>query len=277
MKPGVSIRLTMGSPCALHSCMKRAPLSAASASMAPPRCLRVVGHQAHGRPSIRASAVWMPAPKPVRSGSRLPSSTRPPWRRGCRTRAGGFRHHGAQQALVRGRIQCEAALEEAQVTARRPPPRPRHRPARRSRRWHAARRWADLLGREHAQAAAFDHGRAAHARLLALVAMITSLQPTSAALPAKAAPTRCRSPAPARQRGVGGKGAHMQPGQHGRRHRLAGRRRPRRTAPPAASARQAQDAVGLGVVACALGACQHGGVVGHDHGGRHFSSPKVRR
>ena len=38
MKPGVSTSETIGSPCASHSCMKRAALSAASASIAPPRC-----------------------------------------------------------------------------------------------------------------------------------------------------------------------------------------------------------------------------------------------
>jgi hypothetical protein len=43
----------------------------------------------------------------------------------------------------------------------------------------------DFLGLEHAEAAAFDHRRAAHADVGVSVAMITSQQPSMAALPAK--------------------------------------------------------------------------------------------
>ncbi|MNT42651.1 hypothetical protein D3C72_1790810 [compost metagenome] len=77
MKPGVSINDTIGSPCALHTCMKRAALSAASASMAPPRWRGLLARMPTGRPSMRASAVWMPVPKPARSSSTLPASATP--------------------------------------------------------------------------------------------------------------------------------------------------------------------------------------------------------
>ena len=75
MKPGVSMSETSGSACASHSCMKRAALSAASASIAPPRCIGLLAIRPTGRPSMRASAVTMPAPKPARSSSAEPGST----------------------------------------------------------------------------------------------------------------------------------------------------------------------------------------------------------
>jgi hypothetical protein len=52
MFPGVSHSDSSGMSKASHSCMKRAALSAASLSIAPPRC-RVVGDHAH-RPALDA-------------------------------------------------------------------------------------------------------------------------------------------------------------------------------------------------------------------------------
>ena len=102
--------------------------------------------------------------------------------------------------------------------------------------------------------------------LASSVAMMTSQQPSSAALPAKQRPeamptsgTRPREPA--EQRGRPWRRAPRRPG---RRCRPAGRRRPRRRARPAAARRrQLEHAVRLAVVVHALGAGQHGVVVGH--------------
>jgi hypothetical protein len=74
MNPGVSMSETIGKPCASQSCMNRAALSAASASMAPrggPGCWRA-GHRAA---LIRASAVTTPRPKPARNSSIETTST----------------------------------------------------------------------------------------------------------------------------------------------------------------------------------------------------------
>ena len=76
MKPGVSQRETTGSPWASHSCRKRAALSAASASMAPPRCVGTLAITPIGAPSTRASAVIIPAPQPSRSSSTESTSAR---------------------------------------------------------------------------------------------------------------------------------------------------------------------------------------------------------
>ena len=76
MKPGVSHRLITGKPCASHNCRKRAALSAAGASIAPPRCAGLFAIRPNAAPSIRSSAVIMPGAKPLRSSMMLPSSAR---------------------------------------------------------------------------------------------------------------------------------------------------------------------------------------------------------
>ncbi len=60
MKPGVSQKNTTGMSNASHSCKNRAALSAAGVSMAPPRCAGLFAAMPSGRPSTRASAVIMP-------------------------------------------------------------------------------------------------------------------------------------------------------------------------------------------------------------------------
>ena len=69
MNPGVSHRNSTGRSNASHSCRNRAALSAPGASIAPPRCAGSLATMPSGRPSTRASAVTMPAPKPRRSSS----------------------------------------------------------------------------------------------------------------------------------------------------------------------------------------------------------------
>ncbi len=77
MNPGVSHRNTIGMSWASHSCMKRAALSAAGASMAPARCVGLLAMMPTGRPSTRASAVTMPRPNAGRSSSTESVSARP--------------------------------------------------------------------------------------------------------------------------------------------------------------------------------------------------------
>ena len=77
MKPGVSISETIARPCVSHRRMKRAALSAASASIAPPRCSGLLARMPIGRPPRRASTVCTARPKPARSSIALPRSTSP--------------------------------------------------------------------------------------------------------------------------------------------------------------------------------------------------------
>ena len=74
MNPGVSHSDRIGRSCASQSCMKRAALSAPSASMAPPMCLGLLAITPKGRPSMRMSAVIMPGPKWGRSSRTEPVS-----------------------------------------------------------------------------------------------------------------------------------------------------------------------------------------------------------
>ena len=78
MKPGVSQSETIGMSKASQSCMKRAALSAASESIAPPRCFGLLAIRPNGRPSMRTSAVTIPTPKAARSSSTEPSSASVP-------------------------------------------------------------------------------------------------------------------------------------------------------------------------------------------------------
>ena len=74
MKPGVSQRNSSGSAKPSQSCMKRAALSAPSASIAPPRWRGSLAITPNGRPAWRASAVTIPGAKPRRSSSVSPHS-----------------------------------------------------------------------------------------------------------------------------------------------------------------------------------------------------------
>jgi len=131
---------------------------------------------------------------------------------------------------------------------------------------HAA--GADLLGLEDAQPAAFDHGRAAHADVAAARGddHVAAAQQRRVARETAAADDADHRHLP-RQPGVAGEGADVQAGHDGH-VGVAGT--------PAATfgeqnhrqlliQRDAQHAVGLGMVAHALRAGQHGRVVGHDH------------
>ena len=62
MKPGVSHSETTGSPYASQMPRNRVALSAASASIAPPRWVGSLASTATGWPSSRANAVRMPTP-----------------------------------------------------------------------------------------------------------------------------------------------------------------------------------------------------------------------
>ena len=64
----------MGRSNASHSCRKRDALSAASLSIAPPRCAGLLASTPSGRPSTRTNAVTIPAPNSRRSSSTEPVS-----------------------------------------------------------------------------------------------------------------------------------------------------------------------------------------------------------
>ena len=74
MKPGVSHSDSSGMSKASQSCMKRAALSPAGASIAPPRCFGLLAIRPNGLPSMRMKAVIMPTPKSRRISSTEPSS-----------------------------------------------------------------------------------------------------------------------------------------------------------------------------------------------------------
>ena len=62
MKPGVSHNDKIGSPWALQICIKRATLSAPSASIAPAMCMELLAMTPNGRPSMRRNPVTMLGP-----------------------------------------------------------------------------------------------------------------------------------------------------------------------------------------------------------------------
>lgn len=76
MKPGVSASETTGSRPASHRPRNAAALSAASPSIAPPRCRGLLASSPTACPPMRASAVTTPMPNPARSSSTLPESHR---------------------------------------------------------------------------------------------------------------------------------------------------------------------------------------------------------
>jgi len=127
----------------------------------------------------------------------------------------------------------------------------------------------DLLGRNTAEAAAFHHRRAAHAMLELAVAMTTSQQPRSAALPAKQkpelTPTSGTSPDSRRE--------GLEVGTSSRRYRRVGVARTAAAAlvkmtTGSRGARRARAAGLLAVVLRALRAGEDGVVVGEDDAAR---------
>ena len=72
--PGVSHSVTIGRSNASQSCMNRAALSAPGVSIAPARWVGLLAITPTGRPSMRASAVIIPSPKSRRSSSTEPVS-----------------------------------------------------------------------------------------------------------------------------------------------------------------------------------------------------------
>ena len=166
MMPGVSQRNRIGMSKASHSCMKRAALSAPGLSMAPERCVGVVGDDAE-RPALDADEGGHHAEAEVRPqlehragvGQRLDD------RAHVVDAQPVLRNDAAQAALVGALPGVDRAPGSTRGTAwRRAPPRPRRRPRCRRRRSAPARAiGADLFRPEDAEPAALDHRRPAHA------------------------------------------------------------------------------------------------------------------
>ena len=285
MKPGVSISETSGSPCASQSCMKRAALSAASASIAPPRWDGSLARTPTGRPSMRASAVTMPAPKSRRSSSTesaVGERARSPDAR--RRRAGDSPAAASRSAVWSPRVQAaprgpwkkrEVRRAAATASASSCDEHVDHAVLATGRRSGRSPRAGTCRGRRLRS----SPGRPCRCELSA-VAMMTSQQPSSAALPAKqrpaAMPTRGTWPLRAREAGEG-------------RHVQAGDDRHVDVAGPAAAAlgeqhhrqalcaRDGEQAVDLLVVAHALRAGEDGVVVGQHHGARALGAEALAR
>ena len=192
MMPGVSQRKRIGMSKASQSCMKRAALSAPSLSMAPARCVGLLAMTPSGRPSMRTSAVTMPAPKSRRSSSTEPVSASVVDHRAHVVDAQPVLRDDARAGAAGRRTSQSAsgALEVRQVLlgdAR--PPRPRRRPRRRRRRSAPARSSGrpPRAGRRRARRPRSSPARPCRCSS-SRVAMTTSQQPSSAALPAKQRP-----------------------------------------------------------------------------------------
>ena len=201
MKPGVSTKVTSGRPKASASCMKRASLSQAGASSAPPRWRGWLAATATARPPMRASAV-------IDADAEVAPQFE---------HAAGV-HHRVDDARAGRTARCGwpaapgAAPARRPRLARRPAARPGSSPgsAGRGHRGglvghpqvdHAVRRPARRPGRPRRHRTRPRPPPSIIAGppmpMLALsVAMITSQQPSSAALPAKQRPARCPPPAP---------------------------------------------------------------------------------
>ena len=165
MLPGVSHSIRIGMSKASQSCMKRAALSEPSRSMAPPRCLGLLAMMPMGRPSMRASAVTMPVPNCL---AQLQHRT------GIAQRLDHIadvidaqpvlRDRAPEQALIGAIPVRQRALEIGEIFLGH-----RHRFGfvlhhhvdHAVGRLH--RHGPDILRVEHAQPAAFDHRRPAHA------------------------------------------------------------------------------------------------------------------
>ena len=151
---------------ASHSCMNRAALSAPSASMAPAEVRRVVGDRRR-----------LGALRRGQRGDHPDAELRPQLehRAGVGQRLDDLAHvvdaqavlgdDVAQQRAGRRTSHSRAGPGSTTGTASRPRPlRPRRRPRCRRRRWAPARDIGPTSsGCEHAEPAAFDHRRAAHA------------------------------------------------------------------------------------------------------------------
>ncbi|MCY1518800.1 hypothetical protein D9M68_535250 [compost metagenome] len=170
--------------------MKRADLSAASTSIAPPRWCGLFAIRPTGLPSMRASAVTMPAPKPARNSSSEPVSATP--RIAARTSYTRSRFSGTTWRSVRGSAHCQSltgpwkydryCLAAATAAA-----------SSSTRMSITPLRDCTLLGPICSGAKVPRPPPSIIAgplmpMLLPLVAMITSAQPSSAALPAKQRP-----------------------------------------------------------------------------------------
>ena len=145
--------------------MKRAALSEASESIAPPRCAGLLAITPNGRPSTRISEVTMPMPNLGRSSSTVPASASVSiTSRTAYTRSRFSGMIAPHPALI-GRVPlAQRALEVGEV-----PLGDRDRLGLVGDRdvdhavRHLDRHRPDVLGREHAEPAALDHRRAAHA------------------------------------------------------------------------------------------------------------------
>ena len=131
------------------------------------------------------------------------------------------------------------------------------------------RRRADLLRLEDTEAAALDHRRTTHADVAGVCGDHHIAATQQCRVAGKAAPCgyahQGHLPVKPRQ---AGKGAHMQTRHDGHIHiaRAAATAFGKQHQGQFVLQRQAQHAVGLLVIAHALGTSQYGGVVSHDHG-----------
>ena len=270
MKPGVSHKKRIGSSKASHSCMKRAALSALAASMAPARCSGLLAITPTGRPSRRTSAVTMPGANAGRSSSTDPSSASSSIARRARRRPAADRP---------ARTSRSSSWSAQSTRATSPWKYDRYCWATSTASVSSAQRTSTTpLG------TCTDTGPTSSGRntpspppsimagppmpmLASGVAMMTSQQPSSAALPAKqrpeTTPTSGTSPLSAPKRA---KASVSRPVT------TAMSVSPGRPPPPSAKSTtgrrsrstRAEEAVLLAVVHLTLGAGQHGVVVGQD-------------
>ena len=274
MKPGVSTSESSGSPNASHSCMKRAALSEPSASSAPDRCLGSFAITPTG-------AALDPRERGERRCGRTPGAApaRSRCRRACaagrarRGRASGRR--GSRRAAAPGRRRTSRRArapevgEEALARPRPPPPR---RPRRTSitplRLLHARPARPPRARSEPSPPPSIIAGPPIP-MLASGVAITTSQQPSSAALPAKqrpeTIPTRGTRPRQPRERVEARDDEVEQLGRVGVARPPAAALGEQHDRQPVALG-ELQQAVGLAVVADPLRAGEDRVVVGEDRG-----------
>ena len=268
MKPGVSHKLRIGRSNASHSCRNRDALSAASLSIAPPRCAGLLASTPSGRPSIRTQ-------RGDDTGAELAAELQ--HRAGVGEQVDERTHvvdlhpvlgdRVPEQALVRALPLGDGPVEVRQVLLGDAhglglvgdahvddPRRGRHvdRP--------------DLLGRDPPEAAAFDHRRPRHAEVGVLGGDDRVAAPEQRRVP--------RERRPARDPHEGDETGQL--AEQPERHALEAGADPvvaRATAAAVGEQHQRQplrrrepeQAVLLAVVVHALGAREDGVVVDHDH------------
>src|SRR3990167_2500359 len=139
MKPGVSQRLSTGRSKASHSCRKRAAFSAPSQSMAPPRWRGSLAISPIGRPSMRTKPDVVDPQAVLRDGPAQLAlvGDGPVGHAALEGRQGLFGQSGGVSLVVGEDV--DHAIGPLHLAG------------------------ADVVGLEHTQAAALDHGGTAHA------------------------------------------------------------------------------------------------------------------